>query len=83
MVNADNFQVSGSSVGTPSVPATDVGGLAAASSATAAATQAAADAGARDSGGAASNMPSIITVEVVGYGGADCPNGTNPDGTCK
>ncbi len=73
VVNASNIQVSGTSVGTPSVAAPSLGGLAAtAASASAATTNAATDvsrAGRADA--EPEHQPSVITVEVLGYGGGE------------
>jgi hypothetical protein len=71
VVNATNIQVSGASVGTPTISAPSLGGLIAASSTAAAATNSASDV-ARQNRAAAEQpqaVPSIITVEVLGYGG--------------
>lgn len=84
VANAQNFQVSGASVGTPAAPATNVGGLAAASSATGASAAAAAEA-ARGREGSGGDLPSIITVEVTGYGGPgqDCDDPSAPRDKCR
>ncbi len=73
VVNAANIQVSGASVGTPAPVAASVGSLAAvASSAGAAASSAAAEAARQAQGQAQPELiPSLITVEVLGYGGGD------------
>ena len=73
VVNAANIQVSGSSVGTPAPVAANVGGLTAAAATSTAAGSSAADEVARQarSQGQVALMPSVITVEVLGYGGAD------------
>ena len=72
VVNAGNIQVGGTSAGVPVVAAPNVGGLTAASSATAATTNAANDlAGRNQEPVAQEEVPSIITVEVIGYGGGD------------
>jgi hypothetical protein len=67
VLNADNIQVQGKSFGVPTPPHIDTGALSAASNASSAATKDAIDsAGRQNSSG---DAPSIITVEVVGYGG--------------
>jgi filamentous hemagglutinin len=72
VVNAGNIQVGGASAGVPVVAAPNVGGLTAASSATAATANAANDlAGRNQEPVAQEEVPSIITVEVIGYGGGD------------
>lgn len=77
VLNASNISVSGSSSGVPSAPAVaapNLGAMSAASSAagsqTAAATSAAPQARQET---AAEELPSIITVEVLGYGGGETP----------
>lgn len=75
--NADNIAAGGASVGVPSAPAVaapSIGGLSAASSSTAATSNAASDVartaqneGAQDQ----AQPPSMITVEVLGYGGGE------------
>lgn len=80
VVNASNIAAGGSSSGAPSAPSVSspsIGGLTAGASSTAAASSAAMDAGdnARDQNAAAAETaaedltPSVITVEVLGYGG--------------
>ncbi|HVU24583.1 MAG TPA: filamentous hemagglutinin family protein [Opitutus sp.] len=72
VVNSANIQVSGSSVGTPVVAAPNIGGLVAAASTTAAAASAASDVAKQNQQAAQpAQLPSIITVEVLGYGGGD------------
>jgi filamentous hemagglutinin family protein len=75
VLNAGNIQVGGKSSGVPTVTAPNVAGLAAASNA-AGATTSAADEAARNARNQAnpqdtSDLPSIITVDVLGYGGND------------
>jgi hypothetical protein len=76
VLNADNISVAGSTAGVPTtapVSSPNVGGLASASSSTAAtssaASQVAQQAAPRDS--TTEEPPSLITVEVLGYGGGD------------
>ncbi len=73
VVNATNIQVSGSSAGAPAPVAPAVGSIAAAASTSNAATSGAADEAARQarSQAQAELAPSLITVEVLGYGGGD------------
>jgi hypothetical protein len=72
VVNAANIQVSGSSAGTPAPVAPAVGGLAAAASAASGATSGAAEEAAKQARAQVQSepQPSLITVEVIGYGGA-------------
>ncbi len=74
ILNAGNIQVGGKSTGVPTVTAPNLGGLAAASSAAGAATASANEQAAKQTRNqiAQENQqqtPSIITVEVLGYGG--------------
>ncbi|MEZ0276204.1 MAG: filamentous hemagglutinin family protein, partial [Roseimicrobium sp.] len=73
VLNASNIAVGGSSTGTPSAPvvaAANIGGLTAASSTAGASASAATQAAApRQEAPAADSVPSIIVVEVIGYGG--------------
>jgi filamentous hemagglutinin len=72
VVNAGNIQVGGASAGVPVVAAPNIGGLTAASSATAATTNAANDLAAQNREPIPQEeAPSIITVEVIGYGGGE------------
>ncbi len=82
VLNAGNIQVGGSSIGTPVTVAPNLGGLTAASN-SAGATAGAADEAtqqARNQGGQ-EEIPSIVTVEVLGYGGgeSDDSNDGNDD----
>jgi hypothetical protein len=74
VLNASNISVGGKSSGVPSGPSVNVGALAAASSA-AGSSEAAAQSGGPNQQSVADagtqNMPSIITVDVLGYGGDD------------
>jgi hypothetical protein len=71
VVNATNIQVSGSSAGTPAPVAPAVGSIAAAASSNNAATSSAADEASKQARAQAQAelVPSLITVEVLGYGG--------------
>ena len=73
VVNATNIQVSGSSAGAPAPVAPAVGGLATAASSSNAATTSAADEAAKQARAQAQAelVPSLITVEVIGYGGGE------------
>ena len=73
VVNAANIQVSGSSAGTPAPVAPAVGGLAATASSASAAGSSAAENAAKQARAQAQSelLPSLITVEVLGYGGGD------------
>ncbi|MDH2383623.1 filamentous haemagglutinin family protein [Bradyrhizobium sp. CER78] len=70
VVNAANIQVQGTSTGVPTVQGPPVGALTSASNTTAASQQAAAPPPKNN------DQPSIVIVEVLGYGGA---NGDAPD----
>jgi filamentous hemagglutinin family protein len=73
VVNAANIQAQGNVTGTPQVQAPNIGGLAEASNTAGAAAQQAAV----PTQNAANAQPSIIIVEVLGFGGGD---GNSPDG---
>lgn len=64
VVNAENIQVQGESTGLPAVAAVNVGALTSASNAASSAVQAAEQVGRRYQ----QNQPSIISVEILGYG---------------
>jgi hypothetical protein len=68
VANADNLQVSGQSFGVPKAVTVDTAGLAAATNAAAAGAQTAVAARTASRG---TDLPSLITVEVLGYGGGD------------
>jgi hypothetical protein len=72
VANAANFQVQGTTAGIPTAPAVNIGALTTASNTAGAAAAAATDAAGKGSrGNAQQDLPSIITVEVIGYGGGD------------
>ena len=69
VANADNIQVGGVATGVPVTATPDVGGLTAASNAAGAATKDMDAASSRGRGATNADLPSIITVQVIGYGG--------------
>jgi filamentous hemagglutinin family protein len=73
VLNTGNIQAGGASTGTPSVAAPSLAGLTAASNTQGAASSAADQVAKQNRGDSASGneIPSIITVEVLGYGGGD------------
>jgi hypothetical protein len=76
VLNADNIAAGGASVGVPSAPtvaAPNVGGLTSGSSATAAASSAASQVSqqAKPQEQPVDNTPSLISVEILGYGGGE------------
>ena len=74
VVNANNIQAGGTTTGVPVVAAPNIGGLTSASSSTAAASSTASQVAAQQqssSQATSTEIPSVIDVEVVGYGGGD------------
>lgn len=74
VLNAGNIQVGGKSSGVPTTTAPNVAGIASASSASGAASNAASEVARQQqntSGQSGVDIPSIITVEVLGYGGGE------------
>ncbi|SAI65713.1 Heme:hemopexin utilization protein A [Bordetella ansorpii] len=70
VVNAANIQVQGEAVGVPVVAAVNVGALTSASTAATSAVNAAQDAVARSRAAAQKALPSIISVQILGFGDA-------------
>src|SRR5690606_784789 len=73
VLNADNIQVQGEAQGIPVVAAVNTGALTAASAASTAASQAAETVSRRNNG----TQPSIITVEILGFGEESLSPGAN------
>jgi len=75
VLNASNIQVGGKSSGVPTAAAPNIAGLSAAASAAGSATSATSQAVGQNQNSVAQQtptlLPSIISVEVVGYGGGD------------
>ena len=72
VLNASNIQVGGTSVGTPVVSAPNIGNLTAASNTVGATSSAAAEASQQARAeNSQSDLPSVVTVQVLGYGGGD------------
>ncbi|VFR25120.1 Filamentous haemagglutinin family outer membrane protein associated with VreARI signalling system [plant metagenome] len=68
VVNAANIQVKGDAVGIPVVAAVNVGALTNASAAASSAAEAAQESVARSRAAARQNLPSIISVQILGFG---------------
>ncbi|MGC3580508.1 filamentous hemagglutinin family protein [Pseudomonas aeruginosa] len=88
VVNAANIQTQGQSSGIPLVASVNTGALTSASAAASSATQAAEDVSRQQQAAARQRMPSVITVQVLGFGnerlepsrdGAGRSPGYNPD----
>ncbi|MDF9618069.1 filamentous hemagglutinin family protein [Pseudomonas entomophila] len=69
VVNAANIQVQGDAKGMPVVASVNTGAIASASAAASSATQAAEEAGRQQQSAARARQPSVITVQVLGFGG--------------
>ncbi len=69
VVNAANIQVQGDAKGMPVVASVNTGAIASASAAASSATQAAEEAGRAQQAAARQRQPSVITVQVLGFGG--------------
>ena len=82
VVNATNIQVSGSSAGAPAPVAPVAASIAAAAATSNATTATTADESARQARAQAQaeQMPSLITVEVIGYGGGSGPTDDDSKG---
>ncbi|MFC5741285.1 filamentous haemagglutinin family protein [Dyella tabacisoli] len=68
VANADNIQVQGEKIGVPIVQSVNVGALSAASAAASAISKAAEDMSRQQNDDARNKQPSIISVQVLGYG---------------
>jgi len=68
VVNADNIQVQGEKVGVPVAQSVNVGALNAANAAAGAVSKAAEDMAKQQQDDARSKLPSVISVQVLGYG---------------
>src|SRR5690606_17410474 len=68
VLNADNIQVQGDSTGVPVIAAVNVSALSSASAAASSAASAAQDTVARARAEARQNLPSIINVQILGFG---------------
>ena len=73
VVNAANIKSQGESVGVPTVAVVNTGALTSASSAATSAASAAQDSVARSQAAARQNLPSIISVQVLGFGEEGAP----------
>src|SRR5262249_37173589 len=72
IINAGNIQVGGTSVGIPTIAAPNIANLTSASNTIGASSNAAQQLAAQNSGAAPQEeLPSIISVEVLGYGGGE------------
>lgn len=71
VLNADNIQVQGEKIGIPVAQAVNVGALTAASAAASAVSKVADDMARRQQDDARNNLPSVISVRVIGSGGDD------------
>lgn len=86
VLNAANIQAGGSTSGVPAVSAPSLGGLSVASTTPATSSNSVAEATRAQSGGSQQEaMPSLISVEVMGYGGGDPgdTDSTSPGGEDK
>ncbi|WP_162988116.1 filamentous haemagglutinin family protein [Alcaligenes aquatilis] len=68
VLNADNIQVQGDSTGVPVIAAVNVSALSSASAAASSAASAAQDTVARSRAEARQNLPSVINVQILGFG---------------
>ncbi|MBR8654657.1 filamentous hemagglutinin family protein, partial [Achromobacter sp. Marseille-Q0513] len=78
VVNAANIQVQGESKGIPVTASVNTGALSSASAAASTATAAAQDVMQRDRAASRQNLPSIISVQILGYGDEQLPASRAP-----